>query len=181
MVKVYPAITEKRNHFRNGKQLHLTLNQMNSVYTIIFSFFHILILSLTFHYMPWFPKWFLPSWFSDKYFVRNSHLLLSTINFKHILKDQSYINKKSGKLNSELQCTSYAVAGPNVWRLIYRAIPLPLVSIGMTRGFSSKEYIVLWGCLKIFQRSTTSLDRRRKKMIVTNCHQPEAALGVRGA
>jgi len=49
MVKAHPAIREKRNHFRNGKPLHLTVNQMNSVYTLIFSFFHIFILILTFH------------------------------------------------------------------------------------------------------------------------------------
>ena len=171
MVKAYPAITEKRNRFQNGKQLHLTLNQFNSVHTIIFSFFRISILSLTFHDMPWFPKWFLPSWLSDKYFVRSFHLLHSTTNFKHILKDQSYIEKKSGKLNSEQWCILYTVFGPNLWRLIYRAILLPLVSTGMTHGFSPIEYNVLWGCLKIFQRSITYLEWRRKKMIVTNYHQ----------
>jgi hypothetical protein len=122
MFKAYPAITEKRDHFRNGKRLHLTLNQLNSVYTIIFSFFRISILSLIFHDMPWFPKWFLPLWFSDKPFVRNSHLLRSTINFKHMLKDQAYIKKKSSKLNSEPRCILYIVFGPNLWRLIYRTI-----------------------------------------------------------
>jgi len=55
MVKAYPAVTENWNHFRNGKPLHLTLNQLNSVYTITVSFLSIFILSLTFHDMPWIP------------------------------------------------------------------------------------------------------------------------------
>jgi hypothetical protein len=121
MVKAYPAITAKRNHFRNAKPLNLTLNQFNSVYTIIFSFFRISILSLTFHDTPWFPNDSFLRGFSDKHFVRNSQLIRSTMNFKHMLKDQSYINKKSGKLNSELRCI-FTVFGPNLWWLIYRTI-----------------------------------------------------------